>query len=47
MDLRQLLQQFLLDQQHEILLMGDFNEDINDHHGGEEDSGQSLGVLWI
>jgi endonuclease/exonuclease/phosphatase family metal-dependent hydrolase len=33
MDLRQLLQQFL-DQQHEILLMGDFNEDFDDHHGG-------------
>jgi exonuclease III len=33
MDLRQLLQQFQ-DQQHEILLMGDFNEDFDDHHGG-------------
>jgi hypothetical protein len=33
MDLRQLLKQFL-DQQHEILLIGDFNEDIDNHHGG-------------
>jgi hypothetical protein len=30
MDLQQLLQQFL-DQQHEILLMGDFYEDMDDH----------------
>jgi hypothetical protein len=33
MDLRQLLQQFQ-DQQHEILLMGDFNDDFDDHHAG-------------
>jgi endonuclease/exonuclease/phosphatase family metal-dependent hydrolase len=33
MDLRQLLQQFQ-DQQHEILLIGDFNEDFDNHHGG-------------
>jgi hypothetical protein len=33
MDLWQPLKQFL-DQLNEILLMGDFNEDIDDHHGG-------------